>query len=164
MSYNIQKKFYSYLPLLRFYAKFTAICSCSFLVAAIIGQWHSGRLPAYCDLAFAALVPIVAFVVIAILILVSDYLYPLKVSATGLDSYNCLGRYGTIAWKQIVSVEEGEKFGLKCLYVDINAFKSRFIVPLWLHDLNDFCIAVEQHAGSNNPLTIALRKSTQYRS
>jgi hypothetical protein len=163
MSYSIPKKFYSYLPLLRFYAKFTTICSCAFLMLAIIGQWHSGRLPAYTDLAFAVLVPMVAFVVIAILLLVSDHLYPLTVTATGLDSYNCLGRYDSIAWQQIIAVEAGEKFGLKCLYVSINTFKPPFVVPLWLHELNDFCMTVEQYAGTNNPLTIALKEATHYK-
>ncbi|WP_394753184.1 hypothetical protein [Crenothrix sp.] len=157
MSPAIQEKFYSFLPLLRLYAKFLAILSCLFFVVAIIGQWHSGRFPACGNLAFAVLIPMMAFVVIAILVLLSDYLYPLKISATGLYSYNCLGCYQAVTWKQIVSVEEGERFGLKCLYVDTNTVEYQFIVPLYLHDFNGFCLTVEQYAGNNNPLAMALK-------
>jgi hypothetical protein len=157
---NNPKTYYSYAALLNLYAKLSGWCAVCFLLIASIGQWHSGRFPAYYDLLFAVAIPLVAFVIIAGLVLLSDYLYPLKVSSAGLQSYNCLGRYDKLDWQQIVAVEEGEKFGLKCLYVDINAFRPRFVIPLWLHELNDFCKTVEQCAGQNNPLTVALQKAT----
>jgi hypothetical protein len=157
-----EKKFYSYKPLLRFYAKFTVIFSGVFLFSALIGQWFAGRLPNYTDLAFATLIPLVAFVVIATLILSSDVLYPLKVSPKGLVSYNRLGRYCLVSWDQIIAVHNGEKLGMKCLYLETRVFKPYFIVPLWLHEFDDFCRTVEYHAGSDNPLTIALKKAIHY--
>jgi hypothetical protein len=163
MSHSAQKKFYSYLPLLRFYARFTAICSAIFGIAAIFGQGCSGHFSAYQDLAFAALIPVVAFAVIAILILLSDYLYPLTVTKTGLQCYNSCGNYCSITWDEIIAIEEGSRFGLKCLYLNVNAFNP-IIVPLWLHNLDNFYSAVEHYAGKNNPLTIALTESTQYKS
>jgi hypothetical protein len=147
---------------LRFYAKFLVPCSGIFLVAAALGQLYYGHFPTYDNLAFATILPFGAFSVIVILIILSDYCYPLKVSATGLEGYNCYGRYGVIAWNEIVAVEEVKKFGSTCLYVDINAFRPPFVVPLWLHELEDFCKTVEQYAGKNNPLTVALIKAAHH--
>lgn len=158
------KKFYAYLPLLRFYAKYTLPCCGFFLLLALLGQMGSGRFPAYGDLAFASGIPIVAFAIITVLILADDYYCPLCISKTGLKGCNCFGYYSSINWDRIVSVTEVKKFGSTCLYIENNTFKASFIVPLWLDDLDDFCITVERYAGKNNPLAIALMNATHYKS
>lgn len=163
MSYEIQKKFYSYLPLLKFYAKIAIGCSGIFLVAAVIGQWYSGRLPAYGDLAFALLIPLAAFIIMSLLTLISDYYYPLTVSDTGLKCYNIVGRYCTVSWQDIVSIEEGTRFGLQCLYVNVNGFRPPLILPLWLHDLSTFRSTIEQYATQDNALALYLTKAPQAR-
>lgn len=158
MSHYIEKKFYSYRPLLKFYAQLSAICAAIFMTCAFLGQWLSGRLPVYPDLAFAAIVPLVAFLIIALLIVSSDVLYPVKITSTGLASYNRLGHYSTVTWQQIQSVQQGEKLGMKCLYLKTSIGKHPLIIPLWLHNLDEFYQTVSHYAGEHHTLTLTIKQ------
>lgn len=158
MSEHIEKKFYSYWPILTFYGRLSAICAAIFLACALLGQWMSGRLPIYPDLVFATLVPLVAFLIIALLIVGSDMLYPVKITRTGLASYNRLGHYSTVSWQQIQSVRAGEKLGMKCLYLKTSVCQYPLIIPLWLHNLDEFCQMVDRYAGQHHTLAIALKQ------
>jgi len=92
-----------------------------------------------------------------ILAFVAVLYYPISVGAGGLHSFDAWGRYHRVPWSEITTVRPFRLLGLKYLRV-FQAGQPRTIwVPLFLSDMNRFRSLVLQHAGSANPLSVALK-------
>jgi hypothetical protein len=127
------------------------------LGATIIGQVAAGRFPAWRDLVLGALlVPMVGAALMFCFYLATLY-FKVYVSAGGLRCYTTYGAYRTVAWDRIRVVERVMYSGFEYLAVREDSRSATLTVPTWLADMEGFRIAVEEFAGPENPLSVALR-------
>lgn len=85
-------------------------------------------------------------------------LWRTRVSPAGLSGSNAWGWPLTVPWRSIDQVKPFPLPGLPSLRVYSKETRLVLWLPLFLNDFPRFVELVEQYAGSNHPLTVAVRQ------
>jgi hypothetical protein len=97
----------------------------------------------------AVLAPVVTFLLVLF--------FPVSVAAWGLRAFDAWGWYHNVQWSEITAVRPLNLCGLRYLRLDSGKDRRPIWLPIFLSDLGRFRSVVLQHAGTTNPLTVALR-------
>lgn len=82
--------------------------------------------------------------------------FPVRVSAAGLNCYDFVGRYRTLAWPDITAADPVNLQGLRYLTVTGRDGGAPLWVPLYLADMPGFLDAVRSHTGPDHLLAVAV--------
>ncbi len=127
------------------------------LAATVIGQWRADRFPAWNDLAIAVALPLGAFVVVALLVMLGCRFYSVDVDARGIRSQNPFGLTMTMDWDEIVHAELVYKYRIPYLLLRGQHHLTPLMVSTWLRDPGGFVDAVCRQVDDEHPLRRLLR-------
>lgn len=130
------------------------------VLATAIGQWRAERFPSYNDLAISFFIAPAACAFLGLIFYAAVVAFPVKLLIDGLRCYDMIGRYRTVQWPEIESVEFVNLFGLLYLIVHATTLKQPLTLPVWLRDMSEFKRMVEAQAGKEHVLVQALRAVT----
>lgn len=151
-------------PLLRTCAWLAGVLWAVTVGVEALGQYRTGAFPAVPALLRVMALPLGLGALLALVDVVMVLAYPVRVLPEGLRAFNAWGVYKTVKWGDIPSVSMGSFLRMRYLRVPVPASAWPMTVPLALRDLPGFVAAIEQHAGPEHALAVAVRLAVQARS
>lgn len=122
------------------------------MAAVIIGQIRKDRFPAYEDIAMAAALPLVAYAVITIVILVGRALFSLKITPEALHGYTVMGPPITLRWQELEQATPMMFDGMPYLLLRGAGSSREMAIPMWMEDVEGFFACIEKYAPADSPL------------
>ena len=81
-------------------------------------------------------------------------------SPQGITVHDSKGKLQFAKWDEISNPKYRNRFGIKYMFYEAPNSKNRFVLPLFLDDMEKFRTTVLQFAGPDNPLTVSLMEHT----
>jgi hypothetical protein len=129
----------------------------AFPAYSALAQYTANRFPKYGELVEAAAIPVAIAGTMALLLWGAKLLFPVKVFPTAIRCYDTAGLYQTVQWSEITRAAQFSTYGLTYIEVYAAHINRPLTIPLWLEDLSGFIAAIENYAGENHRLTLALK-------
>ena len=137
----------SFFALWRWFTVFTSIL-CAFTVGL---TWLLGQPTSIPPTIGLSLIVCIVFVV-AIMIC------PLYLVPEGVHGYNFWGKYRTVKWDEMGTIQPMNLFGLRYLIITGTSDGAKIWLPMYLSEMNEFIAGVNDRAGPKHALVEAIEK------